>query len=1602
MKYNGARLNRLLAGLLTVMMLMTAYPINAFAADVWDGLSMTLAWMDNAGNTRTAQAVPVESGMERAYWAQVDASALGNTLTLDVISPDPSYSFYMMDEWGGQTMSFTFQPEMDALGLGYEYAHLVFYSVHGNPADMPVLLYVSTVSQPQEQPPEFEPYPVSVRVNYVTEDGMTLDTQYVECWAGEITPVWASSARVEGYALVGSDVAEVAVDQNGMASPAEVTFVYREVATPTPVPTDVPTPTPVAEVSVPVVYCHVNGDTLDFQEVFLAPGDHAVTANSSKVGGYVPASDTTVYITVYPDGTTNIGSVVFYYEDPAPAEAYVSVYYYHENGTMLDMQELRLTEGSHVVTPASSKTDGYELNSASSVEVTVYPDGTINPGYVQFFYKDAYVAPAEAVVTVNYYHVDRGLLDSQTITLPEGNHVVRANSSAAADYLPLGSTEQSVTVYADGTCYPGTVEFWYEDAYVAPVNGSLNVVYQLRSGAYVNGDTLTLTPGTHTIMPDSTKLNGYVLDGEQSHVVQVNEAGAVQPDTIVFYLRQAEVKVTVHYQDDRGRDVAPSQVYTFTEEGRYTIVAAPEGLSDEYELAPGMAVEVNVDIIGGAASQPDVYFYYQQKPAVPANAVVTIRYFDTYGTEIAPAQSVTLAPGKHLLKPDAANVPAGYELVSDASIAVEVYDNGTFAPQEVAFYYREAKTEAPKATIAVHYRDDRGRDVAQSQSLELPDGTHIVRAQPVDLPAGYSIFTGTADAVEVVVRNGVPSQSQVVFYYQKTQAEPTVFTLPVYYYDTMGNPIASTQYVKIAPGTYAIQANPVDLPQGYELMMESVLTVVVRQDGTTDPEEIAFYYRAPEKRASVIVSYVDEYGNPIAQPFTLELASGYHTIQADASRVPGAYDPQSAKPVQVYVNRDGVANPDHVELIFTRLVVETPIPVGENVYRYASVNDKNVAFRSEPSTAGGNKTVLRRLGRNDKVYVLKEARNDKNEVWAQVIVNGQYGYMMSKFLDMMTQAESDAYAQGSTPAPTFTPIPTATPVPTATPTPDPTIPPLVEAVTPIPTGTPTQVPTATPTATPEPYTGYALTNRVTELRYGISSADMTVIQVLEANELVSVLNQVTDPVTGEVWSIVSTLNNQPGFVKDSALRYITDKEAEPYILYWQEVNKTPEPTQIATSTPEPMQMVGYAVVLSDNVPFRQMQSEFSRIIDNLPAGTVVYVTGQTAGESQYWHSVNYEGRWGYIRTDLVRMMTIAEEEAYLQAQMSTPTPEPVTTNQPFDQHGMSSYGYVDGSSVNWRESPSTKGKKIGELKRYAFCLVLDTEYVNGVTWYLVSYGSKTGYIHGDFFKQMTIAELEDFLGSDEYLQGIANNSPNGEAGKDDVGHTGTGGIVSAEDQVKHENPDIWQTNAPWTPIGTQAPVPTATPTLEPIPGRQTATPVISTTPTPTATFNPLPDVTYPVANGGGDGSGLLIGICVGGLLLLVIGGVFVLVRHQQNKQRIAMRAAARRAQAARSQQQRPHARTTAQGQPRTGAYPNPNPAPQRTYFNQGDNAYDGYQQDRGNGGGTYFRPMEEAFTPEDSDDFVPDTKNPSSQPTGRRTAYQRSKRANGEDNSFDM
>lgn len=87
---------------------------------------------------------------------------------------------------------------------------------------------------------------------------------------------------------------------------------------------------------------------------------------------------------------------------------------------------------------------------------------------------------------------------------------------------------------------------------------------------------------------------------------------------------------------------------------------------------------------------------------------------------------------------------------------------------------------------------------------------------------------------------------------------------------------------------------------------------------------------------------------------------------------------------------------------------------------------------------------------------------------------------------------------------------------------------------------------------------------------------------------------------------------------------------------------------------------------------------------------------------------------------------------------------------------LSNYGYV-ASPATMRKEPYKDADRVRLLETYAFCLVKEKKTVDGDLWYYIEYNGDTGFVSGEFFHHMTMKELNDFLSSEEYQQGILNN-----------------------------------------------------------------------------------------------------------------------------------------------------------------------------------------------------------------------------------------------------
>ncbi|MBQ6562397.1 MAG: SH3 domain-containing protein, partial [Clostridia bacterium] len=854
------------------------------------------------------------------------------------------------------------------------------------------------------------------------------------------------------------------------------------------------------------------------------------------------------------------------------------------------------------------------------------------------------------------------------------------------------------------------------------------------------------------------------------------------------------------------------------------------------------------------------------------------------------------------------------------TITVTLSGDGSVNPSAPVFYYHVKEAARLTQNVTVRWALTDGT-VLTEQTVTLTEGVPQT-FQRVEFEE-YEAEGTTPETITVVLSaDGSVTPSNLTFFYHVKVTAPVTAEVTVTY--------VADHATILRTDTITVSEN---MPQTFQRLTfegfepdadtpESI-TVTVAADGSVTPQGAVFNYHTYVKPtevppAIIPVHYVDVGGGALAADQYVTVEAG-RSIQLapDTSLVPVEYDPSSAGMVTIQVSLDGIASPDEVTFVFKHPEAEeTPIPVGEYINRWATTTAKGVHIRTEPAKKG-NAGTINKTG--TKVYAVQSVLNAKGESWTKVIYDGKEGYISSQFLQVMTQAQSDDYQDTlSTPVPAVTPeyVEPTEVVPTDAPATE--IP-----ATEIPS-TPTPSPMETPT--PEVYTGYALTEAVVALRDEVSNSDSSIMTTLKQKTLVTVKGQVYTSL-GEAWSQVQTLDNLIGFVPDSTLRRINAQEADYYIREYQEAHPTPTP--VVETTEAPIQITGYAYTLGDNVPFRNTYSDKSIILSQLQQNTPVYVAGQVydTEDGWPWHIVMHNGTWGYIRSDMLRMMNSSETEQYL-AGSATPAPTAQITAKPYDPDSASSYGYIYASNngaVNMRKTASTKANVIKRLRNYAFCLVLGSEKIDGTTWYRISYDGLVGYVQGGFFKQMSLAELEEFLNSKEYQQGIVNNTTMTDASAT------VAPLISQEEQNVNSwtdpNSGLNVTYATWAPFATTPPLVTGTPLVTMTPSPTPLEPAAALSPSASPVVSSTPEAIPTVEIENIDpqkGSSAWIWIILGGIL--VIGTGYIMVIRKRNQARAAERARQRKAQIARQQ-------TTASNaeRPKTGTYPQQNGTVHRPY-----------------------------------------------------------------------
>ncbi|MDY4139961.1 MAG: SH3 domain-containing protein, partial [Eubacteriales bacterium] len=1055
---------------------------------------------------------------------------------------------------------------------------------------------------------------------------------------------------------------------------------------------------------------------------------------------------------------------------------------------------------------------------------------------------------------------------------------------------------------SDGTASPNPVVFYYNAIPKEPARVDVQVIYQAVDGTVLGNATQTCVENQANEVY-AIEIDGYTLATDMSAAVQtvtVNSDGTASPNPVIFYYNAVQQEpdpvpatVTISYVGEDGREVAPSDTVTYTVDGTYTVSAAQAGV-DGNLLELISAYEVTVNVTGGVADPAQVSFVYREKqqqpdqPAEPVSATISVYYRNQDNQNIADAQSVTLPGGQiTAVAPDANLVPEDYDASSAQAVNVEVTAEGVATPAEVVFTFAKAVVEEP--------------------DVPVPQGEMINRFGTVtDAQVGLRTSMDDSSKANLVTRL---TKGTVVYLLReeindKGESWTRVLVDGEQYF-------IKTQFLQMMTKADSDAYMAANYPEPIPPLTEEDLTGGAEPEPEPEPEPVT---------VDVPVIYVTEAGAELDRQTTPASSAQPVIITPTSGKVEG-YILVSASSVQVTVDAaTGAATP--AEVVFTYREPEPEVKTAPVTVLYITEDGQELDRQTITCASDKTTTITPTSGKTEG-YALVSAGSvevtvdqqtgaaSQSEVRftyrvlppATVTVDVPVIYVTEDGVELDRQTITCTSAVATNVMPTSSKVSGYTLTSAAS----------VQVTVDASTGAAAPAEVRFTYARPAQYEGYALTTQAVALRTEISTSDSSIITALGKDTLVYVYGQQYDA-GNQAWSSVSTLDEQPGMVVDSALRRITNEEAQYYINLWEEQHKPEDPP---TPTATPPQVAGTAVTIGDGVPFRQTYDATGAIIAVLPKDTEVEVLGQAyTMNGEAWHSVRYSGNLGYIRADMLRFVTN--------------TDAPATTQPTVNPDGLSAYGYVSSSTVNFRQAASTSSTRLRVLKQYAMCLVLGTEQVGDTTWYHVKYDGQEGYIAGSYFKHMTISEVNSFLSSDQYRQGVLNNST-ANNNQDNTGSYVGGGVVSEEDKKVDEwtnpNSGLNVSYEPFDPFATVEPIATETP--DPF-----ATEEPSASPEATATLELLPtlDINDPGENqGGGSAVGWIIAIVI---LALGGGGVYAYVLYTQNKRKAAQRAAQRRAQAAQQQRANTQQRPGQPNQPRTGTYTNQAGAARPTGYQQ--------------------------------------------------------------------
>ncbi len=1197
------------------------------------------------------------------------------------------------------------------------------------------------------------------------------------------------------------------------------------------------------------------------------------------------------------------------------AQVYVS--YVDENGTEFSGAYVTVSTEEPMVAPeAKYVPEGYEPVEADPVQVT-FVDGQPQPSVITFRYQKPEVR-AEIKV---HYMANGQEFATDTVTVTESDNFIAPKEELVPANYKAVSVEPVTITFTNGQPSLTEVTFTYEKG---EATATVNVHYVAGDVEFAS-DTVQITESNNTVSPKPELIPAdYSVVDANPVTIPFEKGTATRTDVTFTYQRpEATAKVNVHYV---AGDVEFATDTVEITESNNTVSPKPELIPAGYSVVD--ANPVTIPFENGAATQTDVTFTYQRPEAV---ATVNVHYVAD-GAEFA-SDTVTVTESNNTVSPKAELVPEGYTAL-DANPVTITFENGAPTQTDVTFTYA-APVIPTEGTVTFRFVDGQGNPLRDAVQTTVANGVYTDLSVYQAAIDGYDCIGVSTN--QLTVENGVASPAEVIFTYQRKPVNGKVRV--VYMADGVEFSNEERQLTVLGENTVSPDASLV--PSDYTAVDVAPVTVTLYEDGSVEPQTVTFTYQKPQTptAANVTFRFVDEKGSEIQQSLVVSLENGTYgegDLAEYRAEIKG-YTYQGVSAGQV-TSQDGKANPDTVTFSYKQKTTATlEVRYVDAIGQQVMGSPEYIELPKGTTTVALNTRYVPSGYQPSSNYPTSYTVTVGDDLVAEPITF----HLVST--SVKATVEVHYLVTGSSDEPMIASVKKElTPGKTVL-EPDPSVVPSgYEIVTDVPQSaeiTVDDLGIATPNLVnfyckktqSEIYTGYAVTTVQTGLRGAYNLKDSSVKKLLAPNTLIYINGQATVENTLFDSCRVMLGSDDVGIVKDSDVRHITAAEAQALIDQWNREHPT-TPDQPTTS------VEGYYITTADGVPLRYGPNAYTATIAQLPLDSVVYVQQQQTVNGVSWYVVFYNGNAGYIRADqMLRRMTDAEVAKYMAGQKTTAPTSPSKTAAPYDPYGKSSYGYVTSNSVNFRETPN--GKKMKTLSKYAFAYIIGSKEVNGVTWFYVNQNGTMGWVHGDYFHQLNLTELTSFLNSNEYRQGLANNSSStsSSTNKDNTsgntsvkpsgGNSGSataGNISSVEDwnvgTWKNTGVTTTTSYAPFNPYATATPAPSAS-----------VSPSASAEPTETFVIGTMIPITYDDESKETQTGTVPWGLIGAGVVLIGgAGGAYAYAVNQNKKRRAAAaRAAASRRAAGNgtqptqngsgTQAQNPYARRAVAAPPVTGA-----------------------------------------------------------------------------------